>query len=233
MLSRGDALGRAEKLRTDATVRTKMVGVRPAYVWDASQTTGDPIPEPPAPRLLERQAPAGLWEGLATQIAEAGFELRLIAEATEIFGANGVTDYANHVVSARTAVVGTVLIAIGAFWLSFTALADLAARSGIGTGQAWAWRLIIDGIIVVATVAVVALAGQKAAWYPWALLIGGAVVSVTANALTWAQDSNKARTETIDDGKGSSLVRGVEVRGFEPLTFCMPCRRATNCAIPP
>lgn len=82
-----------------------------------------------------------------------------------------------------TAVAGTVFIAIGAFWLSFTALADLAARSGIGAGQAWAWPLIVDGIIVVATVAVVALAGQKAAWYPWALLIGGAVVSVTANAL--------------------------------------------------
>lgn len=74
-------------------------------------------------------------------------------------------------------------IAIGAFWLSFTSLADLAARSGIGAGQAWAWPLIVDGIIVVATVAVVALAGQKTAWYPWALLIGGAVVSVTANAL--------------------------------------------------
>lgn len=83
----------------------------------------------------------------------------------------------------RTAVAGTVFIAIGAFWLSFTSLADLAARSGIGAGQAWAWPLIVDGIIVVATVAVVALAGQKAAWYPWALLIGGAVVSVTANAL--------------------------------------------------
>jgi hypothetical protein len=82
-----------------------------------------------------------------------------------------------------TAVVGTVFIAIGAFWLSFTSLADLAARSGIGAGQAWAWPLIVDGIIVVATVAVVAMAGQKAAWYPWALLIGGAVVSVTANAL--------------------------------------------------
>lgn len=85
--------------------------------------------------------------------------------------------------AVRTAVAGTVFIAIGAFWLSFTALADLAARSGIGAGQAWAWPLIVDGIIVVATVAVVALAGQKAAWYPWALLIGGAVVSVTANAL--------------------------------------------------
>lgn len=85
--------------------------------------------------------------------------------------------------AVRTAVAGTVFIAIGAFWLSFTSLADLAARSGIGAGQAWAWPSIVDGIIVVATVAVVALAGQKAAWYPWALLIGGAVVSVTANAL--------------------------------------------------
>jgi len=82
-----------------------------------------------------------------------------------------------------TAVAGTVFIAAGAFWLSFTALADLAARSGIGAGQAWAWPLIVDGIIVVATVAVVALAGQKTAWYPWVLLIGGAAVSVTANAL--------------------------------------------------
>src|SRR5271165_25268 len=25
----------------------------------------------------------------------------------------------------------------------------------------------------------------------------------------------------------------VELRGFEPLTFCMPCRRATSCAIAP
>ncbi|MGO1183959.1 MAG: DUF2637 domain-containing protein [Micrococcaceae bacterium] len=82
-----------------------------------------------------------------------------------------------------TAVSGTVFIAAGAFWLSFTSLADLAARSGIGAGQAWAWPLIVDGIIVVATVAVVALAGQRSAWYPWALLIGGALVSVTANAL--------------------------------------------------
>ena len=85
--------------------------------------------------------------------------------------------------AAIMAVAGTVFIAAGAFWLSFTSLADLAARSGIGTGQAWAWPLIVDGIIVVATVAVVALAGQRSAWYPWALLVGGALVSVTANAI--------------------------------------------------
>lgn len=85
--------------------------------------------------------------------------------------------------AAMTAVAGTVFIAAGAFWLSFTSLADLAARSGIGARQAWAWPLIVDGIIVVATVAVVALAGQRSAWYPWALLVGGALVSVTANAI--------------------------------------------------
>lgn len=82
-----------------------------------------------------------------------------------------------------TSVAGTVFIAAGAFWLSFTSLADLARRSGIGAGQAWAWPLIVDGVIVVSTVAVVALAGERAAWYPWALLIGGAAVSVTANSL--------------------------------------------------
>ena len=82
-----------------------------------------------------------------------------------------------------TSVAGTVFIAAGAFWLSFTSLADLARRSGIGADQAWAWPLIVDGVIVVSTVAVVALAGERAAWYPWALLIGGAAVSVTANSL--------------------------------------------------
>jgi hypothetical protein len=85
--------------------------------------------------------------------------------------------------AARTAIAGTCLIAFGAFWLSFTALADLAARSGIASGQAWAWPLIVDGIIVVATVSVVALAGQRSAWYPWILLGGGALISVTANAV--------------------------------------------------
>ena len=82
-----------------------------------------------------------------------------------------------------TAVAGTVFIAAAAFWLSFTALADLARRSGVDESQAWAWPLIVDGIIVVATMSVVALAGQHAAWYPWLLLMAGAAVSVAANAI--------------------------------------------------
>ncbi|GAA4353312.1 hypothetical protein GCM10023087_22340 [Microbacterium rhizosphaerae] len=82
-----------------------------------------------------------------------------------------------------TAVVGTVFIAAGAFWLSFTSLADLARRSGLGAEEAWAWPLIVDGIIVVATVAVVVLGGSRGAWYPWVLLFAGALISVTGNAL--------------------------------------------------
>lgn len=86
-------------------------------------------------------------------------------------------------IATVTAVAGTVFIAGGAFWLSFTSLADLARRSGIDTGQAWAWPLIVDGIIVVATVAVVVLAGSPTVWYPWALLFAGASISVAANAI--------------------------------------------------
>ena len=57
---------------------------------------------------------------------------------------------------------------------------------------------------------------------------------VNANALTWAADTNKTRTSTnVSVGKGSSLVRAVEHRGFEPLTSSMPWKRATNCAIAP
>lgn len=85
-------------------------------------------------------------------------------------------------VALCTAVAGTVFIAILAFSLSFRSLADLARRSGIAPGQAWMWPLIVDGIIVVATVSVVALAGHKSNWYPWLLLGAGAAVSVVANS---------------------------------------------------
>lgn len=83
-----------------------------------------------------------------------------------------------------TADSGTVVIAGGAFWLSFTTLTHLAQLAGIHSSQSWVWPLIVDGLIVVATVAAVALNpyGWKAAWYPWMLLFGGTLISVAANA---------------------------------------------------
>jgi hypothetical protein len=53
-------LGRFEKSKPGEAVRSRMVGAKPAYVWDVSQTTGDPIPERPTPTLLEGETPAGL-----------------------------------------------------------------------------------------------------------------------------------------------------------------------------
>ncbi len=84
--------------------------------------------------------------------------------------------------AAMTAVAGTVFIAAGAFWPLVAAAGRSGRSPGTGAGRR-AWPLIVDGIIVVATVAVVALAGHRSAWYPWALLVGGALVSVTANAI--------------------------------------------------
>lgn len=81
------------------------------------------------------------------------------------------------------AVTGTILLALGAFWLSFTHLRDLAVLSGVPVGQAWMWPLIVDGVILEATISVVALrnAGRAARRFAWLLLGAGAGVSVAAN----------------------------------------------------
>ncbi|QAY68792.1 ArdC-like ssDNA-binding domain-containing protein [Xylanimonas protaetiae] len=94
-------LGRGERPDPGETVRTRLVGTRPAYVWDVSQTDGDPLPVPPAPHLLEGAAPAGLWDGLATQVAEHGFAMREVPDAAGIGGANGLTDYRDATVTVR------------------------------------------------------------------------------------------------------------------------------------
>lgn len=81
------------------------------------------------------------------------------------------------------AVTGTILLALGAFWLSFTTLRDLAILSGIPEGQAWMWPLIVDGVILEATISVVALrdSARTARRFAWLLLGAGAGVSVAAN----------------------------------------------------
>ena len=94
-------LARNEKPMSGEYARTRMIGVKPTYVWDISQTTGDPVPELPRPTLLQGQAPAGLWDGLADQITAAGFELRLVSSAAAIGGANGLTDFLSREVSVR------------------------------------------------------------------------------------------------------------------------------------
>jgi hypothetical protein len=84
-----------------------------------------------------------------------------------------------------TGIAATIVIGAGAFVLSFSALTDLAVRAGINPTIAWMWPLIVDGMIVAATVAIVALAGRQGREqiYPWILLFFGAIVSTAANSI--------------------------------------------------
>lgn len=84
----------------------------------------------------------------------------------------------------RISVVGTGMLALGGFTLSFAALRDLAVKVGMPADLAWLWPLLIDGMIVEATLAVVALSqrgSRRAVWYAWFLLAVGALVSVGSN----------------------------------------------------
>lgn len=95
-------LDRGEKPRAGEVVRSRMVGAKPAYVWDAAQTAGDPIPEPPSPQLLKGQAPAGLRSELSRLIQDQGFSIVGVGSAAELGGANGITDYTAKQVVVRS-----------------------------------------------------------------------------------------------------------------------------------
>lgn len=94
-----------------------------------------------------------------------------------------------------TAIADAVL-ALGAFVLSFDALRELAVVAGLRLELAWIWPVIVDGFIVVATINAIVLSerSSKAAWYPWAALLGFAVVSVIGNGLHAARHAD---TEAI------------------------------------
>ncbi|GAA1392806.1 ArdC-like ssDNA-binding domain-containing protein [Luteococcus peritonei] len=98
---------RVPKLKPDDTpvlddkgkpvMATQIVGVKPTSVFDISQTTGDPVPEPPRPALLTGRAPEGLWQSLASLVHAQGFRL----ERGDCRGANGYTDYTTRTVKVR------------------------------------------------------------------------------------------------------------------------------------
>jgi hypothetical protein len=94
-------LGNRETPKTGEVVRSQLVGVKPAFVWDVSQTDGAPVPERAEPVLLRGQAPAGLWDGLAEQVVQAGFTIRGALNSESIGGANGLTQFGSGTVTIR------------------------------------------------------------------------------------------------------------------------------------
>lgn len=141
-------LGRGERPEPGEAVRSRMVGLRPAYVWDVSQTSGVPVPEPPKPALLQGQAPAGLWDGLADQITARGFGVRLVSTGAAIGGANGLTDFGTREVSVRVdmdeaAQVKTLAHELGHVMLHGPDNADAALHRGIAEVEAESVALMV------------------------------------------------------------------------------------------
>lgn len=73
------------------------VGFRVAYVWDVAQTSGQPLPETPAPQLLAGQAPDGLWDALAQVAVDRGFTVTRAGTGP----ANGITNFGTRTVTVR------------------------------------------------------------------------------------------------------------------------------------
>lgn len=85
------------------------------------------------------------------------------------------------------------LLATGAFALSFTALKELASANGVSVGLTWIWPLILDGAIIVFSMAVLrASLFRESARYPMTLVVCATIASVIFN-LAHAPQNTVAR----------------------------------------
>jgi hypothetical protein len=93
--------------------------------------------------------------------------------------------YPNQVRITPAKVTAAASVGVGglAFWMSFESLTDLAGLYGVPEHQAFAFPLVVDGLVIVATVGAATLKGRAASAYAWALLILGTTVSVAGNAV--------------------------------------------------
>lgn len=97
----------------------------------------------------------------------------------------GVSVRASSPALAWTVAAGVAVLAASSFALSFSALAELAIASGVPDHLAFLWPVIVDGFIVVATLAAFSFSARpgRVQLYPWMALGVFAIVSVAGNAL--------------------------------------------------
>lgn len=89
-----------------------------------------------------------------------------------------------NVVGAAVAVGGTLGVAGAAFALSFDAIAATARAAYVSPELAWLFPVAVDGAVAVAVVNTVLLRQLgRPTWYPWLVVLAGAGISMTCNAL--------------------------------------------------
>jgi len=84
----------------------------------------------------------------------------------------------------RGTTLGVIALALAGFAMSYGALHGLALEEGVPSRLAWLWPLVVDGFIVVASLAVLhAVLEQRPTAYPWLLVLGFSAVSVSFNVI--------------------------------------------------
>lgn len=79
----------------------------------------------------------------------------------------------------RCAVIGNAVIGVSAFTKSGISLWQLATASGYPTALGWVLPLVLDGMVILATLMLVVDASHR--WFAWALLILGSIASTAGN----------------------------------------------------
>ena len=97
-------LARGETPAPEETEHSRRVlgGFTVEHVFAAEQTSGDPLPDAPTPKLLEGEAPAGLGAAVMALVEARGFTVDPAVDARALNGANGVTRWDVHQVQVRS-----------------------------------------------------------------------------------------------------------------------------------
>ena len=83
------------------TEESHVAGFRITYVFDVSDTEGDPLPESPAKvALLTGDSPDGMWDYLVAEVEARGFHVELGTDSEH--GENGYTQHATKTVRIVT-----------------------------------------------------------------------------------------------------------------------------------
>lgn len=135
------------------------------------------------------------------------------APATTLREARGV--HSEHPLLHGLARFTVLLVAVGAAVLSFDALTALARASGIHESLAWIWAVVIDGFILVATIAAFAMnkRSRSSRVYAWACLALFTVFSIIGNG--W----HAAILASPDMENALPLWMAITVTGIPPVAL--------------
>ena len=82
-------------------VRRSIRGFKIEHVFSEYQTSGQPLPPSPRPRLLEGEAPRGLGQAVMEMIEARGYTVSTVPDAAHLQGANGMTVWGSKQVLVR------------------------------------------------------------------------------------------------------------------------------------